>query len=60
MYLIWRMDTTTKGAKKNTSQNEIHLQYFFMNFPKITLLILKIQTAFICFVFAGTFISKFC
>ena len=26
MYLIWRMDTTAKGAKKNTSQNVIHLQ----------------------------------
>ena len=28
MYLIWRMDTTAKGAKKNTSPNVIHLQYF--------------------------------
>ena len=28
MYLIWRMDTTAKGANKNTSPNEIHLQYF--------------------------------
>ena len=27
MYLIWRMDTTAKGAKKNTSPNVIHLQY---------------------------------
>ena len=26
MYLIWRMDTTAKGAKKNTSPNVIHLQ----------------------------------
>ena len=28
MYLIWRMNTTAKGAKKNTSPNVIHLQYF--------------------------------
>ena len=28
MYLILRMDTTAKGAKKNTSPNVIHLQYF--------------------------------
>ena len=28
MYLIWRMDTTAKGAKKNTSPNVIHSQYF--------------------------------
>ena len=27
MYLIWWMDTTAKGAKKNTSPNVIHLQY---------------------------------
>ena len=27
MYLIWRMDTTAKGAKKNTSPNVIHFQY---------------------------------
>ena len=27
MYLIWRMDSTAKGAKKNTSPNVIHLQY---------------------------------
>ena len=27
MYLIWRVDTTAKGAKKNTSPNVIHLQY---------------------------------
>ena len=27
MYFIWRMDTTAKGAKKNTSPNVIHLQY---------------------------------
>ena len=27
MYLIWRMDTTAKGAKKNTSPNVILLQY---------------------------------
>ena len=26
MYLIWRMNTTAKGAKKNTSPNVIHLQ----------------------------------
>ena len=30
MYLIWRMDTTAKGAKKNTSPNIIHLQYCTM------------------------------
>ena len=29
MYLIWRMDTTAKGAKKNTSPNVIHLQYSY-------------------------------
>ena len=29
MYLIWRMDTTAKGAKKNTSPNVIHLQYLY-------------------------------
>ena len=28
MYLIWRMNTTAKGAKKNTSPNVIHLQYY--------------------------------
>ena len=27
MYLICRMNTTAKGAKKNTSPNVIHLQY---------------------------------
>ena len=27
MYLIWRMDATAKGAKKNTSPNVIHLKY---------------------------------
>ena len=27
MYMIWQMDTTAKGAKKNTSPNVIHLQY---------------------------------
>ena len=27
MYLIWRMDTTAKGSKKNTLPNVIHLQY---------------------------------
>ena len=27
MYLIWRMNTTAKAAKKNTSPNVIHLQY---------------------------------
>ena len=27
MYLIWRMDTTAKGAKENTSPNVIPLQY---------------------------------
>ena len=27
MFLIWQMDTTAKGAKKNTSLNVIHLQY---------------------------------
>ena len=31
MYLNWRMDTTAKGAKKNTSPNVIHLQYFKMD-----------------------------
>ena len=31
MYLIWRMDTTDKGAKKNTSPNVIHLQYILTN-----------------------------
>ena len=30
MYLIWRMITTAKGAKKNTSLNDIHLQYIYM------------------------------
>ena len=25
-YLIWRMDTTAKGAKKNTSQYVVHKQ----------------------------------
>ena len=29
MYLIWRMDTTAKGVKKNTLPNAIHLQYLF-------------------------------
>ena len=38
MYLIWRMDTTAKGAKKNTLPNVIHLQYFLL---KITKLIFK-------------------
>ena len=33
MYLIWRMDTTAKGAKKNTSPNVIHLQYLNLNYP---------------------------
>ena len=27
MYLIWRMNTTANGPKKNTSPNIIHLQY---------------------------------
>ena len=31
MYSIWRMDTTAKGAKKNTSPNVIHLQYFVIS-----------------------------
>ena len=30
MYLIWRMDTTAKGAKKNTSPNVTHLQYMLI------------------------------
>ena len=28
MYLIWRMDTTAKGAKKNTSQYVVHTEYY--------------------------------
>ena len=27
MYLIWRRDSTAKGAKKNTPSNVIRLQY---------------------------------
>ena len=27
VYLIWRMDSTAKGAKKNTSPNVIRTQY---------------------------------
>ena len=27
MYLIWQRYSTAKGAKMNTSQNVIHLQY---------------------------------
>ena len=27
MYLIWRRDSTAKGAKKNTSPNVMRLQY---------------------------------
>ena len=30
MYLIWQMDTTPKGSKKNTSPNVIHLQYHYI------------------------------
>ena len=43
MYLIWWLDTTAKGAKKNTSPNVIHLQYidlinlnFLLEFVPIT------------------------
>ena len=34
MYLIWRMDTTAKGAKKNTSPNVIHLQYTVLSYAE--------------------------
>ena len=32
MYMIWRMNTTAKGSKKNTSPNAIHLQYMLARF----------------------------
>ena len=30
MYLLWRKEKTAKDAKKNTSPNVLHLQYFGM------------------------------
>ena len=33
LYLIWWMDMTAKGAKKNTLPNVIHLQYLFLKGP---------------------------
>ena len=36
VYLIWRRDSTAKGAQKNTSPNVICLQYYIDNFKALT------------------------